>query len=292
MWYAASAYAVWGLFPIYWKWLHAVAPAQLLSHRIIWSWVLLTLIIVMLRQVGEYRREVARPRVLRTYAIAAVLVSANWLTYVWAVNAGHVVQTSLGYFINPLISILLGVVFLRERLRPWQWVAICVAASGVVFLAIEGRQVPWIAITLAVTFGLYGMVKKMAPLSSVHGLALETAILAPVALGYLVFTAYQGSGAFLELGATTDLLLVGAGVVTTAPLLMFATAAKRIPLTWLGILQYIAPTIQFLLGVFLYHEPLSAARLAGFIIVWAALAIFAVEGALAHRPVAFPATSE
>jgi chloramphenicol-sensitive protein RarD len=292
IWYAAAAYVIWGLLPVYWKWLHSVPAGQIISHRLIWSAALLAVLIVSSRQVTAFRANIANRRVLLIYGAAAVLVTGNWLTYIWAVNAGYIVETSLGYFINPLISILFGVVFLRERLRPWQWVAIAISAAGVAYLTVTYGHLPWIALTLAVTFALYGLVKKLAPLSSSHGLALETGMMSLPALVYLVFVEKAGTGAFVHAGATTSLLLVGAGFATTIPLLLFASAARRVPLTWLGVLQYLAPTLQFLLGVFVYGETVSMHRMLGFGLVWLALIVFGVEGFVAHRPATFPATAE
>jgi len=283
IWYAVGAYAVWGLFPIYWKWLHQVPALQLLSHRIGWSFFLLLAVILATRQWQAFRAAALNRRVLRIYLIAAVLIGVNWLTYVWAVNAGFIVETSLGYFINPLLSVLMGVLFLRERLRAWQWVPIGMATAGVLYLTFAYGALPWIALTLAFSFGLYGLIKKVAPLSSLYGLTLETGILFLPALAYLLVANAAGQGAFLHAGARSDLLLAGAGLVTTIPLLMFASAARRIPLSLVGILQYIAPTLQFLLGVLVYKEPFTHTQLIGFGIVWMALIIFGVEGFLAHR---------
>jgi chloramphenicol-sensitive protein RarD len=207
----------------------------------------------------------------------------NWLVYVWGVNAGFIVETSLGYFINPLISVLLGVIFLRERLRAVQWVPITLAAAGVIYLTVTYGRLPGIALTLAFSFGIYGLVKKLAPLGSLYGLTLETALVFPIALIYLAIVNFTGRGAFLHEGPATDLLLIGTGIVTSIPLLMFASAARQIPLTMIGILQYIAPTIQFLIGVFLYHEPFDRSRMIGFSLVWIALIIFWVENYLANR---------
>jgi chloramphenicol-sensitive protein RarD len=204
------------------------------------------------------------------------------------VNAGFIVETSLGYFINPLLSVLFGVAFLRERLRPMQWAPVALAALGVTYLTITYGRLPWIALSLAVTFGLYGLVKKLSPLGSVYGLTLETGIVFPIALAYLAALQFNGAGAFLHDGLRVDLLLVGAGIVTTIPLLMFASAAKQIPLNMVGVLQYLAPTIQFLIGVFIYREPFDHTRLIGFGIVWLALVIFWVENIVAHRAPAQP----
>jgi chloramphenicol-sensitive protein RarD len=281
--YGIGAYALWGLFPIYWKWLRHVPAPQLLGHRIGWSFLFLMGVILATRQAGAFRSAALTPRTLRIYFIAAILIGVNWLTYVWAVNAGFIVETSLGYFINPLLSVLMGVLFLRERLRPFQWIPILLAAAGVVYLAFTYGRLPWIALLLAFSFGIYGLVKKVAPLGSLYGLTLETGILFVPALIFLTYSDVTGSGAFLHTGAGTDLLLIGAGVVTTIPLLLFASAAQRIPLSTVGILQYIAPTLQFLLGVLVYKEPFDHSQLIGFGAVWLALIIFWAESYLSHR---------
>lgn len=291
MWYAVGAYVFWGLFPIYWKWLHAIPALQLISHRIVWSCLILCGVIFLARQWPAFRTALT-PRVLLIYSVAAVLIGVNWLTYVWAVNAGFIVETSLGYFINPLISVLLGVVFLRERLRFWQWVPIGLAGAGVLYLTWVYGSLPWIALTLAFSFGLYGLVKKTAPLGAVHGLTLETGLLFVPALGVLIYAEAIGQGGFAHSGLVTDLLLIGAGLVTTGPLLLFAAAARRIPLSLVGLFQYIAPTLQFLLGVLVYGEPFTWAKFIGFGIVWVALLIFAVEGILARRAQAVVAAAD
>jgi chloramphenicol-sensitive protein RarD len=280
--YGIGAYALWGFFPIYWKQLHHVPALQLLGHRIGWSFLLLAAMIWVRGEWPELRAALNK-RTWGIYTIAAVLIGLNWLTYVWAVNAGYIVETSLGYFINPLFSVLMGVIFLRERLRPAQWVPVGVAAAGVVYLTFVYGRLPWIALALACTFGLYGLVKKLAPLGSLYGLTLETGILFIPAFLYLIFMERSGQGAFLHTGLLSDALMVGAGVVTTIPLLMFASAARSIPLTMVGILQYIAPTLQFLLGVFVYKEPFDHAHLLGFSIVWLALILFWVENFIHHR---------
>ena len=282
-WNGIAAYLLWGVFPIYWKLLHNVPAMQVIGHRISWSFVLLMLFIVFTKQWKEFRAAALTPRTLVLYSIAGVLLTINWLVYVWGVNAGFIVETSLGYFINPLISVLLGVIFLYERLRPAQWIPVALATAGVIYLTVSYGHLPWIALSLAFSFGFYGFVKKLAPLGSLYGLTLETGIVFPCALLYLVFVSLNGTGAFFQEGASTDLLLIGTGVVTTIPLLMFASAAKQIPLTVVGLLQYIAPTLQFLIGVFLYKEPFDHAHLIGFGIVWVALIIFWVENFIANR---------
>jgi chloramphenicol-sensitive protein RarD len=283
IWYAIGAYCAWGLFPIYWKWLHEVPALQLIAHRIAWSFVLLTIILFVTRQWKTFHSAAFSRRVILIYLASAIFLSINWLTYVWAVNSGFIVESSLGYFINPLLSVLMGVIFLRERLRPLQWLPIGLAAIGVVYVAVSYGQFPWIALTLAFSFGIYGLVKKTAPLGSLYGLTLETGILFIPAVGLLVYLQTVGQGAFLNSNPVTDLLLVGAGLVTTIPLLLFASAAQLIPLSMVGVLQYITPTAQFLLGVLLYHEPFNRSHLIGFSIVWIALIIFWGEGFWASR---------
>jgi chloramphenicol-sensitive protein RarD len=282
--YGIGAYALWGFFPIYWKLLHHVPALQLLSHRIGWSFIMLMAVVLVTRQWADFRSNLDG-RTLGIYFIAAILIGVNWLTYVWAVNAGFIVETSLGYFINPLLSVLLGVVILREKLRPAQWIPLGLAAAGVIYLTVVYGKLPWIALTLAFSFGIYGLVKKLAPLGSLYGLTLETGILFLPALLYLLTMEANGTGAFLHTGTNSDLLMIGAGIATTVPLLMFASAAQRIPLSMVGLLQYIAPTIQFLLGVFVYKEAFDFNHLIGFSVVWLALVIFWVENYLAHRNV-------
>lgn len=279
---AAIAYALWGFFPIYFKLLHSVPAVQITAHRFVWSFVLL-LALVWLRGELPQLRAAATRKVLLVYLAAGALLSVNWLTYVWAVNSGFVLESSLGYFINPLVSVLLGVVFLREKLRPLQWVPVGLAAAGVIYLAIAYGSLPWISLVLAVSFGLYGLMKKIAPLGSLHGLTLETAVITPLALGYLLVCESQGTGAFGHAGTGMTFLLVLTGLVTAVPLLLFATGARNVPLTMIGLLQYIAPTLQFLIGVFLYGEPFTSERLVGFSIIWLALVIFTAEGLTARR---------
>lgn len=282
MLYALGAYIMWGLFPIYWKWLQDVPALQVIGHRIGWSFVLLLVVIFGTRQWTKFRSTLNR-RVIGIYFMAGLLLSINWLIYVWGVNSGQIVETSLGYFINPLLSVLLGMIFLGERLRTGQWFAIGLAAFGVIYLTWTYGSLPWIALSLAFTFGFYGLVKKVSPLGSLYGLTLETGLMLLPALGYLIFVERTGSAAFGHSGIVSVLLLVGAGVVTTIPLLMFASAARRIPLTMIGVMQYIAPTIQFLLGVLIYNEPFTTSKLIGFSMVWIALIVFWTEGLVAHR---------
>lgn len=283
LWFAFGAYFIWGLFPIYWKLLKDVTALELIGHRIIWSFVMLGAVITFTAHWRRLREAGLNWRVIRIYSLAAVLIGANWLIYVWAVNAGFIVETSLGYFINPLLSVLLGVIIFREKLRPMQWIPVGLAALGVGYLTLVYGRPPWIALSLAFSFGFYGLVKKLAPLGSLYGLTLETGILFLPALGYLFFLEAQGSAAFLRTGLTADLLMIGSGLVTTIPLLLFASAAQRIPLSMIGIMQYIAPTLQFLIGVLVYKEPFSQAQFIGFAIVWVALVIFGLDGYAASR---------
>ncbi len=276
--YALGAYMTWGLFPIYWKLLQHVPALQLLSHRILWSFIFLALAIWITGQFKTFRSAVSQPRVLRIYFVAALLIGINWLVYVWSVNAGFIVEASLGYFINPLLSVLLGVFVLGERLRQFQWAAIGLAFGGVLYLTISYGSLPWISLVLAFSFAAYGLIKKMAPLNSVNGLTLETGILFLPVLAFLIYSESAGKGAFLHSGAGSDLLMIGAGLVTTIPLLMFSSAARLIPLSLVGIFQYIAPTLQFLLGVFIYKEAFTSTKLVGFSMVWVALALYGLEG--------------
>ena len=284
--YAFGAYFLWGLTPIYWKMIQHVPAYQLLGHRIVWSFMLFASVLLIKRQWTAFRSLGSPKKVIRLYLLAAALVACNWFIYVWSVNAGYIVEASLGYFINPLLSMLLGVIFLHERLTPVQWLAVGIAAAGVLYLTFTYGRLPWIALGLAFTFGFYGLVKKTAPLSSLHGLTFETGILLVPAVAVLVYQDRLGNGAFLHTGIEADLLMAGGGLVPAVPLLMFVSAARRIPLTTIGIMHYITPTCQFLIGVLIFKEVFDATRAIGFGIVWVALAIFAVEGYRFSRSVA------
>ena len=281
--FGIGAYLIWGFFPIYFKTMQVVPPAQILFHRIAWSFLLLAVLLLLRGQWRDLRAAITGPKMLAIYAIAACLLAINWLTYVWGVNAGYVVETSLGYFINPLVSVALGVVFLKERLRPMQWLPVGLAAAGVLYLTVQLGALPWIALVLALSFGLYGLLKKISPLGSLYGLTIETGVLFLPALGYLLFAESQGIGSFGHVGALNNILLALAGLFTTTPLLMFSSAARSIPLSLVGLLQYIAPTCQFLLGVLLYKEPFSHVQLIGFGIIWLALLMYTTEGFVVRR---------
>jgi len=281
--YGVAAFLMWGFFPIYFKALQVVPSLQIMLHRVVWSFLFVMLLILMRREWPRFRDSLRKPRVLLTYTLTAGLLAVNWLIFIYGINSGQVVETSLGYFINPLLSVALGVVFLRERLRPMQWFPVGLAALGVLYLTLQYGSLPWIALGLAFSFGMYGLIKKIAPLGSLHGLTLETGIIFIPALLFLLYAESQGNGSFGHLRLNVTLLLAFAGVITALPLLLFGLAARSIPLTMLGILQYIAPTVQFLLGIFLYQEPFTATRLVGFSIIWLALLIFTVEGLYERR---------
>lgn len=281
--YGALAYSMWGIFPLYFKALKAVPALEILFHRIVWSFIFLMLMVFVLKEWPQFRKNVSQPKTLAIYTLAAVLLAANWFIYVWGVNNGHVVDASLGYFINPLLNVALGVILLRERLRPLQWLPIALATAGVLYMTVEFGRLPWIALALAFTFGMYGLLKKIAPLGALHGITLETAILFLPALAYLIFLEGQGTAAYGHSGWLPTLLLSLVGVVTAIPLLLFARAARSIPLTLMGLLQFLAPTGQFLLGVFLYGEPFDQVRQVGFLLIWVALTIFTLESFLARR---------
>lgn len=278
-----GAYLMWGLFPIYWKLLLEVPALEILAHRMVWSLVVMLLILLIGGDRAWLKAALSDRRVLLTYILAAALLGVNWFTYIWAVNAGFVVESSLGYFINPLVSMLFGVIFLKEQLRSGQLIAVCLATAGVLYLTFSFGSLPWIALVLSMTFGLYGLIKKTAPLGSAHGFTLETLAFFLPAFAYLIFQEVRGVGAFGHQGALTSALLAFAGPVTSIPLLLFGIAARRIPLSMVGFLQYIAPTGQFLLGVLAYHEPFPANRLVGFLIIWAALGIYTLEGIIFNR---------
>jgi chloramphenicol-sensitive protein RarD len=286
MLYAIAAYGFWGLFPLYWKTLQHVPALEILSHRMAWSLLFVLVLLLVRRQWGWVKTAVAQPKTLLLFTASAALLSLNWFVYIWGVNAGHIVETSLGYFINPLVSVLMGVFFLGEKLRRGQWVAIGLAAIGVLYLTLRYGSLPWIALTLATSFALYGLIRKTAPLGSLEGLSLETALMFLPALGYLVYLEAADTAAFGHVDTLTTVLLGFAGVATAVPLLLFAAGARLIKLATIGILQYIAPTLQFLIGVLIYHEPFTLDRLIGFSLIWLALLVYSAENIwfIRHRP--------
>ena len=281
--YAAGAYILWGLLPLYWKALHDVPSSQIVAHRLVWSLVFVGLVLTARRNWGWLGKALRQPRVLLIFALSGVLLTVNWLVYIWGVNAGFIVETSLGYFINPLVNVLLGDVFLKERLRPVQWGALAVALAGVLYLTFSYGAFPWIALTLAFSFGFYGLIRKTAALGSAEGLFVETAVLFLPALGFLLFHELRGTGALGHVDARTTLLLIGAGAVTSIPLILFAAGARRVTMTTLGLLQYIAPTMQFLIGVVIYGEPFGMGRVVGFGLIWLALVLYTSESLIVRR---------
>jgi chloramphenicol-sensitive protein RarD len=273
--YGAAAYLLWGLFPLYWPLLEPAGAVEILAHRVAWSLVTMLVVVSASRRLPQLRALLSRHRARNLLTVAAVVIAVNWGTYIWGVNNHRVVETSLGYFINPLVTVLMGVVILRERLRRWQWVALGVAAIAVVGLAVDYGHPPWVALTLAFSFGTYGLAKKQAGVEAVESLTFETLVLVPVALGYLFWLG--GDNTIADHGPGHALLLASTGVVTAIPLLCFGAAAIRVPMTTLGLLQYLAPILQFLLGVTVLGEHMSLVRWAGFGLVWIALVVFTVE---------------
>lgn len=288
---AFLAYLMWGLFPIYFKLLHTVPAFQVMTHRVTWSFLFLMGVVLVRREAGEFFKSITLQRFL-IYLGAGLLLAVNWTTYVWGIAQGFVVECSLGYFINPLVSVLLGVVFLKEKMRPAQWIAILLAFAGVAYLTISFGKLPWISLVLAISFGLYGLVKKISPLGSLHGLTLETGTIFLPALIFLIVQEILGQGAFLHAGGQISFLLALTGLITAIPLILFAIGARSVPLTLLGLLQYIAPTLQFLSGVFLFHEPFTHNQLIGFGIIWAALILFTVENLTSRHGLTMTKISE
>jgi chloramphenicol-sensitive protein RarD len=272
-----AAYSLWGLFPLVFHLLDSVAPGEVLIHRIVWSFVVVVGLLLLRRERHWFQAVRSRPGALPRLTVAAVLIATNWLVYIWAVDNDHVVEAALGYYINPLISVALGVAVLGEHLRRLQVVALGFGAAAVAVLTVAYGRVPWIALVLACSFGGYGFLKKAVPVGAVTSLAVETLVLVPAALAGLVALEVTGEAAFLQGSVGRDVLLVGLGVVTAVPLLLFGTAARRIPLSLLGLLQYLTPTLQLLCGVVVFHEPMPPERLVGFVLVWVALAVLAAD---------------
>lgn len=275
---AVAAFLIWGLFPLYLKPLSGVPATQIMAHRIVWCCLLVFAWLAVRGELGAVRRALAEPSSRRRLTASAALISVNWLIYVWAVTNEHTVDASLGYFINPLLNVVLGVFVLNERLNRAQWFAVMLAAVGVVYLTVVLGRPPWIALSLAASFGLYGLIRKVVSVEAVPGLATETLLLAPFATAFLLWSASQGSGALGHSSAGVTALLLGSGLVTALPLALFAYGARRIPLSTLGLLQYVGPTLQFLIGVLVFHEPFPRARAVGFVLIWAALAVYAADG--------------
>jgi chloramphenicol-sensitive protein RarD len=273
---AGCAFLMWGVFPLYLKTLKAIPPLEILSHRVFWSFIMLALILTLRHQWGWIASIKKNPRITAAFIASASMLAINWVVYIWSINHDRIVDASLGYFIAPLFNVLFGVM-LGERLRLWQWISVGLAATGVAWLTISAGQLPWIGLTLAFTFGLYGLLRKTASLGALEGLTLETLVMLPLSALFLLLPESGSSHAFINAGINTSLLLIAAGPVTAIPLLLFAYGARRIPLSLVGILQYIGPTIQLLLGIYLYNEAFSSTKFIGYGLIWCALGLYSIE---------------
>lgn len=280
---ALAAYTMWGIAPIYFKSLQHVSAPEILSHRVIWSFVFLALLLMVSKGWGQVRAVLGRPKVVMLLLATSLLVGGNWLIFIWAVNNNYMLDASLGYFINPLFNVLLGMFFLGERLRPLQWVAVALAATGVAVQLIQFGSLPWIALALATSFGLYGLLRKKVNLDAATGLFMETSLLLPLALGYVFLFANSPTSDWTTNATSTNLLLMAAGIVTTLPLLCFTGAATKLKLSTLGFFQYIGPSLMFLLAITVYDESFTADKGYTFAFIWAALLIFSIEGLRNHR---------
>ncbi|GER70931.1 transporter [Weizmannia acidilactici] len=287
MFYAFFAYFLWGLFPLYWKPIEQVPAIEILAHRIFWSFIFMIVLLFFLRKMADLKSSIMdgiyHPRTPLLLLLASVLVSANWFIYIWAVNHGHVIETSMGYYINPLVSILLGIIFLREKLNRWQLIAFLLAACGVGIQTFSYGHIPWIAIGLALTFGFYGLVKKKVDIDAFLGLTYETFFVMPVALIYLTIIQVKGAASFATVSPMTTALLIGTGIVTAVPLICFAQGARRISLTMIGFFQYLTPTMTLILGIALFKEPFTHVQLLSFSFVWLALIVFSISGIIPKK---------
>jgi chloramphenicol-sensitive protein RarD len=272
--YSISAYVLWGVLPIYWKSMKQIPSGEILAHRIFWSFLLLIGIILISKKWSEFKRAFSDLKTILGIFFGSILISINWLIYIWAVNNNHIIEASLGYYINPLFTILLGIVVLREKPDLWQIVAIVIAAFGVSFLAFQYGQFPWVALSLAISFGLYGLVKKLSKLSSINGLAAETLLVAPMAMGFLFFRLKDAPGLYSGMPLVLTILVLLSGLATSIPLLLFSQGAKRVSLSTLGFVQYLSPSISLLIGIFLYHEAFTSVDKISFGMIWMALAIY------------------
>ena len=276
--YAALAFVWWGLFPLYFRIVTTVASSEILAHRVVWCLLTLATVLSWRGQWAWLRQVLRQPKVLLAFLASALLIGGNWLAYIWAVSHGHVIEASLGYFITPLVNVLLGMTILHERLRRAQWVALAIAAAGVVWLTAQAGRPPWIALSLAITFGGYGLLRKIAVLGALEGLTLETLLLAPLAVLVLGIATLNGSASFPAPDLLTNAWMIALGPITAVPLLLFAAGARRLSMATLGIVQYVGPSIQFALGIWVFGEPFSAARFAGFACIWLALLIYSADG--------------
>jgi len=281
--YAGSAFLIWGLSPVYWKAMQTVPALEIVTHRVVWSFLFLMVLTLVQRRWSEFKRVLQTPRTLLILTLTTALVSCNWLLYIWAVNAGYMLQASLGYYINPLVNVLLGMVFLKERLRRPQMLAVVLACAAVVYRTVSFGELPWIALTLGFTFGLYGLIRKVAPVSSLVGLTVETLLLTAPGVIYLAMLEFQAAGALFHVNRSLDMLLIGTGVFTAVPLLFFNLGARRINLSTVGLMQYIAPSGMFLLAVLAYGEPFTMAQVWTFVLIWTALAIYSTDSVRTYR---------
>ena len=281
---ALGAFIVWGLFPLYLKPLHAVGTLEVIAHRVTWSCVFIFIWMLVRGELGQVRATLTNPALLWRLCISAGLITVNWVVYVYAVANGHVVETSLGYFINPLLNVVLGLVFLRERLNPAQWISVGLATVAVLYMSVISGNPPWISLTLAAAFGLYGFVRKVIPVEALPGLAVETFLLLPVAAGYLIWLEMTHVGALGHSGGVIDAMLVAAGPITAVPLFLFAYGARLIPYSAMGLIQYVAPSLQLALGLVVFGESLEHSRAVGLALIWVGLAIYTVDGIWRTRP--------
>jgi chloramphenicol-sensitive protein RarD len=281
--YAASAFLIWGLSPVYWKAMQQVPALEIVTHRVVWSFFILLGLTLAQRRGGELVEALRSPRTLLVLMLTTLLVSVNWLLYIWAVNAGYMLQASLGYYINPLVNVLLGMLFLKERLRRPQALAVLLAGAAVAFRTVSYGQFPWIALTLAFCFGLYGLIRKVAPVGPLVGLTVETLLLTPMGVAYLIYLERVDAGALFHGNLALDALLIGTGLITAFPLLFFNLGARRINLSTVGLMQYIAPSGMFLLAVLVYGEPFTVVQLWTFALIWIALAIYSIDSLRAYR---------
>ena len=280
---ATTAYLIWGLSPIYWKSLATVPAFEILMHRMIWSFAFLAPLIFFTGRRSEFKAAVTSPRVMLILLATTLLVGFNWFLFIWAINSNHILQTSLGYYINPLVNVLLGMVFLKERLRRMQIVALLLATVAVGWMAIRYGHFPWVSLSLALSFAFYGLIRKIAPVGALVGLTVETMLLSIPALVYLIYIDTLGMGSFLKATTRIDLLLIGAALVTALPLLLFTVGARRLHFATIGFLQYLAPSCTFLLATLVYNEPLAQSQLLTFILIWVALVLYSVDSVVYYR---------
>lgn len=288
---ALGAFVLWGLSPIYFKWMSHISPFEVISHRVIWSSLFVLLLVMMMRKTRQLIAVFRDRRKLLVFLVTTVLIGSNWLTYIWAIANNHILEASLGYYINPLVNVLLGMLFLKERLNRWQTVAILLAVAAVAIMTVQMGYLPWVSLYLAFSFGFYGLLRKNAPVDSAVGLVVETTLLMPFALGFLIYLTltpvsaplpeFGGHGFFYD--GLSYALLIGTGIVTAVPLLLFSVAAKRLKLTTVGLMQYLAPTIQMVLAIYIYDEPFDSSRLVAFALIWLGLIVYSVDGLRGRR---------